>query len=64
MPKSKKDDEKKKKKRTLSSSEHKPRHSTASRKEEKDKDPFRWVILFVFLLILFISYAFWAVGQK
>lgn len=30
---------------------------------EDPKDPYRWVTLLVFLILLFISYAFWARGQ-
>jgi hypothetical protein len=48
----------------------KPSHGRPKKKDapllrqiEDPKDPYRWVSIIIFLIILFISYAFWVRGQ-
>lgn len=29
---------------------------------KEDKDPYRWVVILLFLLVLFVTYVFWVQG--
>jgi hypothetical protein len=43
-------------------SERKERKSVTPPKEKEKKDPYRWLSLLLFFIVLFISYVFWVQG--